>query len=110
MTVFRWATLVWAIATLLLLGLPSSAVPIRGFAHADKLVHTLIFCSGSFVALRGWPHRRFSAAGLVLLFALLAELWQLILPTHRHADPSDTLANAVGVILGASLALLTNRR
>jgi VanZ family protein len=106
MTYFRWATLVWVFATLLILGIPSGAVPRSGIPNADKITHALIFACGSFLALRGWPSRRAAVVSLVSLFALLAELWQVVLPTHRHADSMDTLANIAGVLLGVSIALL----
>lgn len=104
---FRGATLAWVVATLILLGMPSSAIPTRVFPIPDKVAHFVIFACGSFLAAGGWPHRLLRAVGLVLLFALVAELWQLILPTHRHPDLEDTLANVAGVVLGAGLARLT---
>jgi len=108
-TFFRWATLVWVIATLFVLGVPSSAVPSSGLPFADKIAHILIFASGSFLAVRGWPERYLRVIGAVLLFALIAELWQLLLPTRRHADALDTIANIAGVVLGTTAALLTLR-
>jgi VanZ family protein len=108
-TLFRSATLVWFFATLLVLGVPSNVVPSSGIPYADKFAHTLIFACGSFVAMRGWPNRKLSVVGFVVLFALLAELWQLLLPTHRHSDTMDTLANIIGVTVGATVALLTLR-
>lgn len=106
-TLFRWATVAWVLATLILLGMPSSAIPVRGLPISDKVAHFLIFTCGSFLAAGGWPHRFLKAVGMVLLFAFLAELWQLILPTHRHPDAEDTLANVAGVILGSGIARLS---
>lgn len=106
MNYYRWATLAWVIATLLVLGMPSTAIPGSGIPHADKVAHLLIFTCGSFLALRGWPARVFGVIALVLLFALFAEIWQLILPTRRHPDSMDTLANVAGVILGVGIARL----
>lgn len=109
MTLFRRLTLAWFIVTLIILGLPSGSFPSTSIPHADKIVHFLIFAVGSFVAVRGWPNRILLVVLLLLLFAPLAEIWQHILPTRRHADPMDALANATGVIVGLTLALLSLR-
>jgi len=105
MKLFRWLTLYWAIATLILLGMPASSLPSSGgIPHADKLVHFLIFAAGSFVACRGWPHRTWPVLISLLLFASFTESWQGLLPTSRNEDLLDTMANLVGVAAGAVAA------
>jgi len=98
--VARWLTLGWLLITLVALGWPADDLPESGIIGIDKVVHVLLFAAGTVLALHGWPDRPLTVIVALLLFAPLAEVWQLILPTSRDANVPDAVANALGVVVG----------
>ena len=97
-----WLLAIALTAAVCLLPPPAMAVP-GGF---DKLEHLAgyaflsAWAVGLFAGMRGQCR---AAAGLVALGAAL-EWAQGALTTTRSADPADALANALGVLLGLTLA------
>jgi VanZ family protein len=100
MTTARSLTVLWFFLTLVVLAWPSSALPQTDVTHLDKLVHAAIFTLGTILAVRGWPGHRPWVVAALLVFAPLAEVWQAVVPTERHANLYDAIANAVGVGIG----------
>jgi hypothetical protein len=74
------------------------------FPNADKVAHLLLFGSVAFLGLRvGVPSRWL--LGLLLANAVVSELVQHFLLPHRSGDPFDSMADLVGVAVGAWLGL-----
>jgi VanZ family protein len=96
----RLLTLAWLLIALVLLGLPTDQLPDPELSGADLLAHAALFTVGTVLALMGWPQHRLAVIIALLVFAPLAEVWQWVLPTGRHADIYDAAANAVGVGIG----------
>jgi VanZ family protein len=107
---WRWALVLLAVAITVLALLP--APPRQASLGWDKLNHVVAFASLAVCAVFGWRESR--AARLAVLLALLAfggaiELLQLQVP-NRSGEWTDLGADAVGLGLGATLALLWLRR
>ena len=107
---WRWALLLLAalVAALALMPAPPRELDIGW----DKLNHLAAFAALAVCAVFGWRSAR--AACLAVLLALLAfggviELLQLRVP-NRSAEWSDLGADAVGIGVGALLALIWLRR
>ncbi len=107
---WRWALLLLAVLIALLAVLP--APPKQMDLGWDKLNHLAAFAALGLCAVFGW--RSSHAARLAVLLALLAfggaiELVQLQLP-NRSGEWADLGADAIGISIGALLALLWLRR
>lgn len=107
---WRWALLLLAVAIIVLALLP--APPRQASLGWDKLNHVMAFASLAVCAVFGWRDSR--AGRRAVLLALLAfggaiELLQLQVP-NRSGEWTDLAADAVGLGLGATLALLWLRR
>lgn len=75
-----------------------------GIPHLDKLVHAGIFGAVALTAAAvGLPLRW--VVPVLLVHAGLSEVVQGTLLPHRDGDWHDALADAVGTLLGAALAL-----
>jgi VanZ family protein len=107
---WRWALLLLAVIVTVLAVMP---VPPRQMDLGwDKLNHVAAFTALAVCAVFGW--RSSSAARLAVLLALLAfggaiELLQLQVP-GRSGEWTDLGADAIGIGMGAMLALLWLRR
>jgi VanZ family protein len=107
---WRWTLLLLAVLITVLALLP--VPPRQADLGWDKLNHVLAFAALAVCAVLGW--RSSHAARLAVLLALLAfggaiELMQLQVP-NRSGEWTDLGADAVGIGLGALLALLWLRR
>ena len=107
---WRWALLLLAVLIALLALLP--APPRQMDLGWDKLNHLAAFAALGLCAVFGWPSS--CAARLAVLLALLAfggaiELLQLQVP-NRSGEWANLGADAIGIGLGALLALLWLRR
>ena len=80
---------------------PRQAGPVL-FPNADKVAHLLLFGSVAFLGLKiGIPARWL--LGLLVANAVVSELVQHFLLPHRSGDPFDSMADLVGVAVGAWL-------
>lgn len=79
----------------------SPTVPSEGGVHnLDKVVHAALFA-----ALAVTTRLRFGKGLLlVVLYAVLSEVLQAVLPIHRDGNALDALADAAGAIVGWGLA------
>jgi VanZ family protein len=107
---WRWALLLLAALVAVLALVP--APPQQMDLGWDKLNHVAAFAALGLCALLGWRSPR--AARLSAMLALLAygaaiELLQLQVP-NRSAEWADLGADAIGIGLGALLALFWLRR
>ena len=72
------------------------------FPYSDKVFHLLIFGSVAFLGLRiGIPSRWL--LGFLVANAVVSELVQHFLLPDRSGDPFDSVADLVGVAVGAWL-------
>ncbi len=79
------------------------------FAHADKVVHVLLFAVPTLSGLlAGVPARLLVA--VLLVHAGVSEVVQGALLPRRSGDPVDALADAAGVALGWGVARLWTAR
>jgi len=103
---WRWALLLLAglVAVLALTPTPPRQMDLGW----DKLNHAMAFAALAVCAVFGWPNSR--AARLAVLLALLVyggaiELLQRLVP-NRSGEWADLGADAIGIGIGAWLALL----
>ncbi|MFC0626526.1 VanZ family protein [Kribbella deserti] len=79
---------------------PRAAGPEAGFPYADKVVHLLIFAAVAYLGPRAgvpaWPLFAVLAAN-----AVISEVIQHVVLPMRSGDAFDTVADLVGVALGA---------
>ncbi len=81
---------------------PEQAGPQVTFPEADKLAHLFLFGSVAFLGLRvGVPPRWL--LGALVANAVVSELIQHFLLPDRSGDPLDSVADLIGVALGAWL-------
>ncbi len=68
------------------------------FANADKLVHVTVFLVPTLLGLAaGLPWR--AVVGALAAHAVLSEVVQGLLLPHRSGDPTDAVADLLGVTL-----------
>ncbi|BEP62533.1 hypothetical protein GmRootV213_30870 [Variovorax sp. V213] len=105
--IWRWL-LALAMLVLLVLSLaPSSlALPTTGW---DKANHALGFAVLGLLGQWAWPGRTAIVLTALLAYGGLIELLQSFTP-DRVAEAIDLLADWVGLLLGAGLAFLLERR
>jgi hypothetical protein len=99
-----WPTIVVSLFILIVVLLPGSRVPDVKLVGFDKIVHVIMFCTWA-IALRNdfqnWRITRVILFGL--FFSLLTEVFQIFVE-DRSFDWYDTIADAVGLILGCVIA------
>lgn len=101
----RWLPVIlWACLMLIITSVPAPVLPPAGPIGIDKLIHCAEYMVFSILMIRasnlggGKPgKRKILAAGLV--FALLDELHQLLIP-GRFFDLFDLAADSTGILLG----------
>jgi VanZ family protein len=94
-----------AVAILLVLcSLPSKDLPDPG--TGDRFEHSaawfVLTACGYLLA----PDRRLAIPAFALAYGVFIEIWQGVLPTGRHSDPLDFVADAVGVALAIAVTLV----
>jgi hypothetical protein len=115
-TKFFWFMLpafLWALLILVLIGMPSYAVPVtdlRSLLSLDKMVHASVFAVLMFLLMQGMQKQqligylRFNSAFYSLFFCFfysgLTEILQDLLFVQREADIIDFIANTIGSIFG----------
>jgi VanZ family protein len=113
---WRWA-LAWMALIFVLSSVPGSAIPEVPVPQTDKLVHAVLYgvlgflCARALAATTAIRGRRLVlfAALLATLYGVTDELHQLLTP-RRSCDARDAAADAVGGLIGASLAVTLFRR
>jgi VanZ family protein len=89
--------------------LPADELPVPPFAALDKLEHVFGYGMLSAYAMMLFARRRtqaWAAVGLVVL-GIAIEVAQARWTASRSGDPSDVLADLVGVLAGSSIASTT---
>lgn len=117
-----WPTYTWAIAILLLVGLPGSYFPsVQTFwdwLSPDKIVHIVVFGIQAILPMYAYDvillqkKRRYIVTTTIIIlttvYALLTEVLQLYVFIGRHGSLYDFVADFVGVIVGIVAYYLLN--
>lgn len=105
-----WKSFVWACVIAYGLLTPGDKLPKQNllhFAHADKLLHFLIFFGLEWLVLYEsvsrelFPPRfrqRMIISGIVIAYAAGTEILQLLISNKREGDIFDFLADTVGIL------------
>lgn len=97
----------WTILILLLLSIPGGVARVSTFFQADKVVHFALFLVLAFLWLRvPWNSdlaRAWAIIGAGVVFSVLSELYQGIIPIDRTPDVFDVVADVLGFFAGAAL-------
>lgn len=103
-TVTRWLAIGWTIIMLIGCLTPHQEIPGPLISWNDKALHMLIFAPFSLLWIRaGFRLNKVVMAGF--LFGAFIEALQYALPINRSAEWVDVLADCVGTLIGAGLAL-----
>ncbi|MDX1419966.1 MAG: teicoplanin resistance protein VanZ [Rubricoccaceae bacterium] len=99
----RPLALLWTLAIVAGLSLPGDALPEPLWISQDKLIHVGAFLGFGGLWLWAAPHawRRVLVAGV--LFAVVSEGYQHVMPIHRQFSLADIAANLLG--LGLAVAV-----
>jgi VanZ family protein len=82
---------------------PKQAGPDLGLPLADKVAHLFLFGSVAFLGLKVGVRARWLLVALVAN-AVISELVQHFVLPQRSGDPFDSLADLLGVVVGAWFA------
>ena len=97
-----YAALGWTLAIFVGCSIPGDGLP-HALTSGDKLMHIGIFTLFGYLWRRvGYSVWSVLLAGLI--YGLLIEIWQGLMPINRSFDPYDALADTVGTALGVALA------
>lgn len=101
------AAIAWTIIMFIGCSLPGEDVP-ESISNRDKLTHIAIFAAFGFL----WRLTGQSAGKVLLtgiLYGVLIEIWQAVMPINRSGDLADAVADTVGVCIGILLAIPIGR-
>ena len=99
--------IVWAATIVVMSSIPGQKLPNPGLEGLDKAVHFLEFAVLGHLLTRAW---RFApAACLAIVFGVLDEVHQTM-TANREPSVYDGVADALGALTGAALALWLSRR
>ena len=87
---------------------PGSSVP-RSSWNMDKLAHFLLFGGFAWLWLRAAPGAWIRVGLVGLLYGVLTEVAQAVMPGQRTGDPMDVLADVVGLAAGILASVISNR-
>jgi VanZ family protein len=106
----RALAVAWTLALAVGFSVPGASLPDLTLLSADKLLHVGAFVGFALLWLRAYPARpgRILAGGL--LFAVLSEVYQHVMPIGRLFSLYDALADAVGLGIGLYAGLAWQRR
>ncbi len=111
-----WVLLcLWALGIFGISSIPGDKMIESKWLMWDKFNHFIAFSVGGWLAASAMraslPQRKwgsfFAAVVLVSLYGLLDELHQLFTPGRQGADLNDWIADILGTMAGATLALIT---
>jgi VanZ family protein len=104
----------WCVTLFILSSIPGNRFAPPPFSWADKVVHTFIFTTGSFLLVSAC-RRTFGASSLkaflllfvaMLLIGVSDEFHQTYTPGRSGNDRGDLTADALGALIGLGLAAL----
>ena len=95
----------WTIAILAACSIPGRDIPKISFDlfEPDKLAHFTLFLVFGWLWLEAlpvkMPRKKIWVGIFGVLYAILTEVYQGLLPFDRTPDPMDSLANTIGLIV-----------
>ncbi len=92
---------------LVLCVLPTRDLPDPG--TGDRFEHTAAWFVLTAVGYLLAPDRRLAIPAFALAYGILIEVLQGLLPTGRHSDPLDVVADSAGVAIAVALYLVIRR-
>lgn len=107
-TLLRLFFLLTALGVFWLALLPAPDV-VKLFSWQDKVEHAILFAALALIALLAWPRQPWRIAAGLLVYGAAMEVAQS-LTAHRHGDPLDWLADAVGLLVLLPFALRRDTR
>lgn len=119
-----WPALAWALATLILIGVPGTYFPkvvtFWDWLSPDKAVHVFIFGVQMFLLMVAFGEQCLSGRkclfhrslllSITILFALLTEVLQAYVFVGRDGNIYDFVADAVGAIVGLLAFILIYKK
>ncbi len=106
---FIIAATVWTVVILVGCLIPIDELPDSVFSVSDKAMHAGLFVGFSCLwLLAGQSIVRVVILGI--LYGLLIEALQAILPIHRIGDWRDAAADTIGVLLGTGAVVISRKR
>ena len=99
----------WTLAIVVGLSIPGENLPTPAFASVDKLAHLGAFAGWGLLWLLAYPRATTRIVVAGLLFAVLSETYQHVMPIGRTFSLYDALADAVGLLLGLWVGALWRR-
>ena len=103
-TLFFWLAIGWTVAIFVACSWPGNGVP--NLSNNDKWGHAFVFFV--FGIFWVWSGRKPGwVIGTGIAYGMLIEIWQGVMPLGRSFDWYDGLADAVGVLIGVGLVLLS---
>jgi VanZ family protein len=100
----------YALAVLILLvlcSLPTRDLPDPG--TGDRFEHSAAWFVLTITGYLLAPNRRVAIPAFALAYGAFIEVWQGLIPTGRHSDPMDFVADTVGVALAVAVYLVSRR-
>lgn len=101
--------ILWTLAILAACSLPGNELPKINFDlfEPDKIAHFILFFLFGLLWMAAIPEnkkgRRLLIIGGGILYAILTEVYQDVLPLGRTADPMDSVANIIGLLVALAV-------
>jgi VanZ family protein len=102
-----YAAIGWTVAIFIGCSIPGDGLP-HALTQSDKVMHLGIFLLFSILwRLAGYSSWRVIGAGII--YGMLIEVWQGVMPLNRSFDLYDALADTVGTLIGIGLVWLMGK-
>jgi VanZ family protein len=99
----RLLAVLWTLAVLAALSVPGSALPSFVHLSVDKVFHAAAFLVLGLLWLRAYPHEATRVLVAGVLFAVLTEVYQHVMPIGRSFSLADAFADTCGLVAGVGL-------
>jgi VanZ family protein len=96
----KWTAWLWTCVVILACLWPGKKMPEAPTVGFDKLVHAILFFTWAVLWLSVDQAKSVRVILLGLLFGLLTEICQQLLPIDRTFDWWDALTDAAGILMG----------
>jgi len=104
---FIYFSIIYTILLLAISTIPGGNIPKLDITLADKIGHVIAYAIFGFLLVNSLRNKKISTLIFIIIIGTiyggLNEIWQLYI-ADRYASFYDGMANAVGMIIGTSLA------
>lgn len=94
----------WTAVILILLGIPGHSIPDSSLFRYDKVIHAALFLILAILWMQAAESRGVNGIVVVLMsgiiFSVMSEWYQGILPIDRQPDVLDSVADIIGFLAG----------